>query len=144
MEAERGLQWYHPLHGCRPLCHKVDGNSFMGIILACAPVPDLMKLVANQWLVRGLHCIVQLLDFWCNTAIFLVYFWNTTFPLYVFLVYCWRIAGVLLAHFLCIAAQAVVVVAVAVPLDTMIGLQSGPGRLSKCKSIAWNSEKPGQ
>ena len=117
------------------------GNNFG----SCAPEkPDLVKLVANQWLVRGLHCIVQLMDIWCNTAIFLVYFWNTAFPLYVFLVYCWCIAGVLLAHFLCIAAQAVVVVAVAVPLDTMIGLQSGRGRLSKCKSISWNSEKPGQ
>ena len=37
---------------------KLMGNVFMGIILACAPAPDLVKLVANQWLVRALHCTV--------------------------------------------------------------------------------------
>ena len=41
------------------------GNNFG----SCAPEkPDLVKLVANQWLVRALYCAV-LLDFLCNTAI---------------------------------------------------------------------------
>lgn len=41
------------------------GNNFG----SCAPEkPDLVKLVANQWLVQALYC-AGLLDFLCNTAI---------------------------------------------------------------------------
>ena len=46
------------------------GNNFG----SCAPEkPDLVKLVANQWLVRALHCAV-LVDFLCIGGVFLVDF----------------------------------------------------------------------
>ena len=87
------------------------GNNFG----SCAPEkPDLVKLVANQWLVRALYCAV-LVDFLCISGVLVVYFLH--------------ISCVLLVYTLCIGAQAVVVLELVAPLDTMIGLQSAPGRL---------------
>ena len=82
-------------------------------------MPDLVKLVANQRLVRALHCTaVCLVSFWCLSGAFLVY---SKFTSGVLLVYFWCTCGIILVYYLYMSGVLLVVASLAAPLDTMIG-----------------------